>query len=175
MKKVILISLMVAAGFVFAAQDTTLDQREVRDPKKLETWLEANASDAETRLAAIEGGSATISLDANKINVGNSSSNEVAMGVTGDVALTQDGTNATLTVSAASGDFAVSGDMTGSSNITATLTVTGADLVSTDDVTVGDDLIVTGTRISAASLPTATNGLAVGDLWNNSNVINIVP
>lgn len=64
MKKVILISLMVAAvcGFVFSSQDTTLDQREVRDPKKLETWLEANASDAETRIAALESGSISSNL-----------------------------------------------------------------------------------------------------------------
>lgn len=33
---------------------------------------------------------------------------------------------------------------------------------------------VTGTRVNMASLPTSSAGLATGDIWNNSGVINIV-
>ena len=58
MKKSILwaafVCLCVAHLAVIAAQDTTLTQRQVRDPRQLEVILEANATDAETRLTASE-------------------------------------------------------------------------------------------------------------------------
>ena len=57
MKKYIVICaalVAVLAAVVYAAQDTDISNREVRDPKKLEAWLEANAQDAETRIAADE-------------------------------------------------------------------------------------------------------------------------
>jgi hypothetical protein len=38
----------------YAAQDTTIDNVEVRDPIRLEAFLEANASDAQSRLAVVE-------------------------------------------------------------------------------------------------------------------------
>lgn len=38
----------------YAAQDTAIDNVEVRDPIRLETYLEANATDAQSRLAALE-------------------------------------------------------------------------------------------------------------------------
>jgi hypothetical protein len=53
---VIAIFVGLMAGLVaYAAQDTTLDERIVRDPNMLEAYLEANASDAQTRIAALEG------------------------------------------------------------------------------------------------------------------------
>jgi hypothetical protein len=39
---------------VWAAQDTDITNVEVRDPIRLEAYLEANASDAQTRVAALE-------------------------------------------------------------------------------------------------------------------------
>jgi len=45
---------LLCGGILYAAQDTSLTQREVRDPLRLEAWLEANASDAQTRLTAVE-------------------------------------------------------------------------------------------------------------------------
>lgn len=56
-----LITLLVCGvfGMVQAAQDTTLDQKQVRDPRYLETWLETNASDAESRIAAVEASGVT--------------------------------------------------------------------------------------------------------------------
>ena len=50
----LIIALALIACFVGAAQDTTIDPVQVRDPLQLEVWLEANASDAQTRLAANE-------------------------------------------------------------------------------------------------------------------------
>lgn len=55
--------LLVAGAMVArAAQDTTLSQRQVRDPRQLETVLEANATDAETRMAATESAAATVTV-----------------------------------------------------------------------------------------------------------------
>lgn len=56
MKKVLILAVLgvMAAALAYAAQDTDISNREVRDPKKLESWLEANATDAETRLALDE-------------------------------------------------------------------------------------------------------------------------
>jgi len=48
------------AGVLYATQDTALTQREVRDPRQLETWLETNAADAETRIAAALAGDIAI-------------------------------------------------------------------------------------------------------------------
>lgn len=49
MKKIIfVISVLLLCGVVFAAQDTTISQREVRDPLQLEAWLESNATDVES-------------------------------------------------------------------------------------------------------------------------------
>jgi hypothetical protein len=38
----------------YAAQDVAIERVEVRDPVRLEAFLEANASDAETRIAVLE-------------------------------------------------------------------------------------------------------------------------
>jgi hypothetical protein len=65
MKKTLFISLLAfaAAIVIYAAQDTTLSNRQVRDPVQLEAILEANATDAETRLDALEG----IYVDSKKV------------------------------------------------------------------------------------------------------------
>jgi hypothetical protein len=47
------------AMIAYAAQDTAIERVEVRDPVRLEAYLEANATDAETRIAALEGGIGT--------------------------------------------------------------------------------------------------------------------
>jgi len=58
-KLMTILAALLVCGVAFAAQDVTLDQsggdREVRDPKLLKVWLEANAADAETRMSALEG------------------------------------------------------------------------------------------------------------------------
>lgn len=52
MKKVFmaLCAFLFVASALYASQDATLTQREVRDPRKLETWLETNAADVNTRV-----------------------------------------------------------------------------------------------------------------------------
>jgi hypothetical protein len=64
--KNILIGLLalLVCGAAMAAQDTDITPREVRDPKTLETWLEANASDAQTRIAAVETSTTTLGTNA---------------------------------------------------------------------------------------------------------------
>lgn len=61
MKKLnmILAALLVCGAAGWAAQDTDLTQAEARDPRRLETYLEANALDAETRIASLEAVSLT--------------------------------------------------------------------------------------------------------------------
>ena len=57
MKKITAIiaaGVLIGGAIAYATQDETLSQREVRDPLQLEAVLEANANDAETRIAAIE-------------------------------------------------------------------------------------------------------------------------
>lgn len=55
-----ILAALLVCGVAKAAQDTTIDVREVRNPNSLKTWLEANATDAEARLAA--GGSVSDTL-----------------------------------------------------------------------------------------------------------------
>jgi hypothetical protein len=80
MKKTFAVLLALAVcGAAWAAQDTSIDEREVRNPKTLKVWLEANAADAEARLAAggsvadtlalinaNDGGTAKVTLQADK-------------------------------------------------------------------------------------------------------------
>ena len=91
----VLISLAAAGLFVgsaFAAQDTTLTQRQVRDPRQLEVILEANATDTETRVASLEGGSTVGSVEPGYIIVGNASTQGVDVAVSGDITMATDGT-----------------------------------------------------------------------------------
>jgi hypothetical protein len=60
-----LLALLVC-GAAWATQDTDITPREVRDPKQLETWLEANAADAQSRLATIETAVPSATLISNK-------------------------------------------------------------------------------------------------------------
>jgi hypothetical protein len=62
----ILAALLVCGAACWAAQDTDITNREVRDPKQLEPWLEANAADAQSRLATIETTMPSATLVSNK-------------------------------------------------------------------------------------------------------------
>ncbi len=63
-----LVGLSCGLAAAYAAQDTTLDNVEVRDPIRLEAYLEANASDAQSRLAQLE--SLGITNTASAVTVG---------------------------------------------------------------------------------------------------------
>jgi hypothetical protein len=82
----------VVAVAVYAAQDTTLDgMAEVRDPVRLKVWLEGNASDAQTRIAAVEAAGVGGTLAPAYIMVGNASTVATAVAVSGDVTITTNG------------------------------------------------------------------------------------
>lgn len=80
-----MVAALLVCGVVYAAQDTDVTNREVRDPKKLETWLETNASDAETRIAVLETSLGT--------NVANEAVTILGLTVSGDLDV---GTNAAV-------------------------------------------------------------------------------
>ena len=55
MKKLLIAAALIASVVVvYAAQIESLSIRQVRDPVQLKSYLESNASDAETRIAALE-------------------------------------------------------------------------------------------------------------------------
>jgi len=128
-KLYVILTAGLLCGIVYGAQDTSISNREVRDPHRLEVWLEANASDTETRVAAIEGGSATITQDTDTVLVGNDSSNQVGMAVIGDVTISQDGTNVTTAIKTGvilnAATVAVTGTVTLAGSATEGLDVTG--------------------------------------------------
>ena len=103
MKKIqfmMVVLIGICGVLAYAAQDTSIDVVEVRDPRRLKTYLEANAGDAETRIAAVEAAGVGGTLAPSKLIVGNNASNATAMAVTGDVTVTQDGTNLTTAIAA---------------------------------------------------------------------------
>lgn len=86
--------LVCAAAFVTrAAQDTVLSDgyAEVRDPVRLKLWLETNATDAETRIAVLEGTQAGGTLLPAYVLVGNATSNATGVAVSGDVTISTAG------------------------------------------------------------------------------------
>jgi hypothetical protein len=94
MKKILIgvAGLACIAALAFAAQDVVLDgQSEVRNPVRLEAWLESNAADAESRIASLEAGSTVGTVLPAYIIVGNASSQGVDVAVSGDVSLASDG------------------------------------------------------------------------------------
>jgi hypothetical protein len=114
--------LGLMACTVHAAQDTTLTQRQVRDPRQLEVILEANATDTETRVAALEGGSTVGSVEPTYIIVGNASTVGVDVVVSGDLTLASSGA---FTIAAGAVDSAMLS--TATQDQIAYLTIAGAD------------------------------------------------
>ena len=57
MKKLLICCAALAASIaIYAAQESTLTLRQVRDPVQLRASLNANAADAESRIAVVESG-----------------------------------------------------------------------------------------------------------------------
>jgi len=98
----IMLLALLACGAVKATQDATLTQRQVRDPRQLETYLEANATDAETRIAAVENTGPT-NMPASSITSGNLVEARMTNGMVTTIGLaasaTQPGDDWTNTVS----------------------------------------------------------------------------
>jgi len=64
MKKFILVSILLAVGFSFAAQNSAITIRQVRDPVQLKAVLDSNAADIEARIVAVEGSNVTSTASA---------------------------------------------------------------------------------------------------------------
>lgn len=145
--KMVVTLLCVIGGVAIAAQDSTLSQREVRDPVQLEVILEANAADAESRIASLEGGSTVGAVEPGYIIVGNASTVGVDVVVSGDITMATNGAVAIAT------GVIVNADVSGSAAIT------GGKL----DLTSGTGAItssgaISGTAISASGQLSLTGG-----------------
>jgi len=103
----VMLLALLACGAVYATQDATLTQRQVRDPRQLEVILEANATDAESRLADIEAGTGIDELTVNNATVrtnitvgGTAAADSLAIGAWGytgeHVGLIDDGSGNTV-------------------------------------------------------------------------------
>ncbi|MDD5502150.1 MAG: hypothetical protein PHH26_01660 [Candidatus Thermoplasmatota archaeon] len=158
------LTVLLVCGAVFAAQDSTLTERELRDPKKLEPWLEANAADAESRLAAIEGGTATVTLPTDCLIVGNDDSNETAMIVVGDVTLSQDGATATMAIAS---DIIINADINTSAAIARSKLAAG----TADHVVINAP--ATGAFSSEAQLAVTRGGTAKSTLTTNALLLGM--
>lgn len=94
MKKIIIAALacIFTLSVAYAAQNSAATIRQVRDPVQLKALLDSNASDAQTRIAAIEaidgGGGA---LAPGYIIVGNASTVSAAVAVSGDIGISTSG------------------------------------------------------------------------------------
>jgi len=82
----------------WAAQDSALSIRQVRDPVQLRDKLNANALDTETRVAAVEATSAGGTLRTAYILVGNATSNATAVAVSGAATIAANGAVTTVGV-----------------------------------------------------------------------------
>ena len=96
MKKFLIIGLIALVATVamvaVATQDETIERAEVRNPYELTTILNSNASDAEDRIAALEGGSTVGSVEPGYIIVGSATTAGVDVVVSGDIGIISDGT-----------------------------------------------------------------------------------
>ena len=92
MKQALLICAAVALGAAaIAEQISTVTIRQVRDPVQLRKLLSDNASDAETRIAAVEAAGVGGTLPTAQIIVGDAESNATAVAVSGDVTISSAG------------------------------------------------------------------------------------
>lgn len=96
MKKFIILFMSTVAlvGLVMAAQDVTIERRDVEDAVKLRALLIANATDAQTRISSVEAAGVGGALASGKIIVGNSGGTGEAQTVTGDISLSNAGVSA---------------------------------------------------------------------------------
>jgi hypothetical protein len=122
MKRLILMAVAVAlAGAAHATLTTTLTRRQTEDPGALRKVLNANFSEAETRIAAIEATAEGGTLEPGKILVGDATSNSVAVALSGDATIA---TTGALTIANAAVTLAKMANM-------ATLSVIGRSTAAT--------------------------------------------
>jgi len=150
MKKygLMLLALLVC-GVGNATQDATLTQREVRDPRQLEVILEANATDAETRIAAAEAGT-NVTLADTYMFIGNAANKSIAN--------TPAATRTNLSLVVGTDVLAPGGDLTGQINSIAVATVTDGAALGTTSVQPAD---VWGAPTATPSPATLVNTVGI--------------
>jgi len=143
----IMLLALLACGAVYATQDATLTQREVRDPRQLEVILEANATDAESRLADIEAGTGIDEITVNNATV----KTNITIGSVADAA--------SYTADVGSGIDAQAAGALDIGNTTATSIDYGSSAVTahtfTSDGTGDTEFVIPAGSISAAETVTA--------------------
>ena len=97
MKKSFVIVLVVCGCVAVAMAGTYTAVSSYQAPNMV-SEVNTALGQLDSSIDALEGGTSTVTQEANTLLVGNSSSNQVAMPVTGDVTITQDGTNATTAI-----------------------------------------------------------------------------
>ena len=156
MNKIIMATLASISALVlavYAAQDTDIERVEVRDPVRLEAFLDANALDAQTRMVALEAG---ISTSATPVVTGLLTAG--AISTTGDVTIAEGALTDSKIVSAdiKNGEI-VNADINSSAAITGgkldltsgTTAVTASGLVKGGTLGIGDGVLarVAGTLV----------------------------
>jgi len=161
----IMLLALLACGAVNATQDATMTQRQVRDPRQLEVILEANATDAESRLADIEAGTGIDEITVNNATV----KTNITIGSVADAA--------SYTADPGSGIDAQAAGALDIGNTTATSIDYGSSAVTahtfTSDGTGDTEFVVPDGSISATETATAVQtslGLAdtaaqAADVW----------
>lgn len=172
MKKLIVFCLafLAVVGVAWAAQDSALSIRQVRDPVQLRDKLNANALDTETRVAAVEATSAGGALAAGKVLVGNAIGAAAAVDLSGDVTIT---TNGTVTIAA---------NAIGNAEIVATAAIAHTKLAAVlpGYVLVGNAssnavaVAISGAATLAANGAVTTVGVTTNLAYSGTNIMQIV-
>jgi hypothetical protein len=159
MKYIIMAVALVCASVVFAAQDSALTIRNVRDPVQLRDKLNANALDAQTRVAALE-----VALTTNQTVVVTGSITAGSLSTTGTVGIAEgqltdstvvsadikNGEIVNADINAAAAIVGSKLDLTsGTGAITTIGLITGGALTSTGAVTIAEGALANSTVLAA--------------------------
>jgi hypothetical protein len=122
-KSLYIIIALLVCGAVYATQDTSITTRQVRNPNELKTWLEANASDAESRLTSGSTSAATLPL----INTANAGTCVVSM----QADKADDAGDKTAMIGSDGAGILFQSDITSKGNLATKATITTAGLITT--------------------------------------------
>ena len=197
MKKIVTgVTLLALVAFTvaLATQDTDITNREVRNPKALEAWLEANAADVEARLAAAgalsdrialvsadDAGTAYISLQSDKGDDAGDLGGWIMSDGSGmyyQTDATTKGTLATKLTLQTDGDITMSGGaVIDNATSSSSLTLTETTIALVGNATVSGTMAVTGVATLTAK-PVLNGGADINeeidiDLDANDEEINI--
>lgn len=165
---------MVAAAMVAGVMAMAVGFTDVDAPGRTGAVdLPGICATLDANFALLESGGVDVSVSAlsvasNKFVVGNDSNNGTAMGITGDVTITQDGTNVTTAI--ASGAI-VNADVNGSAAIAYSKLALSGSIVNADVKT--NAAIALSKLANSVTITTITN--VVGGVTNTYNVLTATP